>query len=74
MRRAVDEVGVGYDGGTEADDGAVEANHEDLGVRGEGLCDVEVEGYERLEPLLASFIRVAGVCCSANGDIRASVC
>lgn len=32
MRRAVDEVGVGDDGGGEADDGAVEAYDEDFWV------------------------------------------
>lgn len=72
MRRAVDEVCVGDDCGGEADDGAVEADDEDLGVGGEGFCDVEVEGYECLEPLFASFVGFAGAC-SADGDIRAAV-
>lgn len=72
MWRAVDEVGVGDDCGGEADDGAVEADDEDFWVRGEGFCDVEVEGYECLEPLFASFVGFAGAC-SADGDIRAAV-
>lgn len=72
MRRAVDEVGVGDDGGGEADDGPVEPHDEDLGVRGKGLCDVEVEGDESLEELLAGFVGVGGIW-SADGDVCAAV-
>lgn len=49
--RAVDEIGEGGDGGGEADDGPVEADDEDLGVRAEGVADVQVEGGEVLEPV-----------------------
>jgi hypothetical protein len=52
VRRRVDEVGKGDDGGGQADDGPVEADDEDLGVCGEGVRDVEVEGDEGLEPVL----------------------
>lgn len=45
MRRAVDEVGVGDQGGGEAHDGAVKTHDEDLGVGVEGLGDVEVVCY-----------------------------
>lgn len=44
VRGAVDEVGVGDQGGGEANDGAVEADDEDLGVGVEGLGDIEVVG------------------------------
>jgi hypothetical protein len=49
--RAVDEVGEGGDGGGEPHDGPVEADDEDLGVRAEGVADVQVEGCEVLEPV-----------------------
>lgn len=73
MGRAVDEVGVGDDCGGEAHDGAVEAHDEDFGVRGEGFCDVEVEGDEGLEELLAGFVGVGGIW-SAYGDVCAAGC
>lgn len=38
--------------GGEADDRAVEADDEDLGVSVEGLCDVQVEGDEGAQPEL----------------------
>jgi hypothetical protein len=72
VRRAVDEVGVGDDGGGEAHDGPVEPDDEDLGVCGKGFCDVEVEGDEGLEELLAGFVGVGGVW-SADRDVCAAV-
>lgn len=72
MGRAVDEVGVGDDGGGEADNGTVEADDEDLWVRGKGFCDVEVEGDKGLEELLAGFVGIGGVW-SAYGDVCAAV-
>ena len=53
MRSAVDEVGEGDEGGGEADGGAVESRDEDLRVRVEGVCDVEVVGDEGAEPVFA---------------------
>lgn len=58
MGCAVDKVSVGGDGGGEADDGAVEAHDEDLGVRGEGVGDVEVVGCEVGEPVLVATLGV----------------
>lgn len=49
---AVDEVGKAGEGGSEADDWPVEADDEDLWVRGEGSGSVEVEGDERAQPQL----------------------
>lgn len=72
MRRAVDEVGVGDDGGGEAHDRAVEPDDEDFGVRGKSLCDVEVEGDKGLEELFAGFVGVGGIW-SADGDVCAAV-
>lgn len=40
--RRVDEVGEGGDGGREADGGAVQGGDEDLGMRIEGMGDVQV--------------------------------
>lgn len=50
MRGTVDEVAEGGDGGGEADGRAVERADEEFGVRVEGVGDVEVVGYEGLEP------------------------
>lgn len=52
-RARVDEVGVGDEGGREADGGAVEGGDEDFGVGVEGLGYVEVVGEEGAEPVLA---------------------
>lgn len=60
MWRAVDEVCEAGDGGGEADDGAVEPEDDDLGVCGEGVRDVKVEGDEALEVQLVSFFGVTG--------------
>lgn len=67
----VDEVGEGDEGGGEANDGAVEADDEDLGVRGEGVRDVEVEGDEGGEPELVRVGRVDGGG-AADGDVGAA--
>lgn len=71
MRHAVDEVGEAGEGGGEADDGPVEPDDEDLGVRGEGVRDVEVVGDEALQPgLVRFFFRSGGR--SADGDVGAA--
>lgn len=68
---AVDEVGVGDEGGGEADDGPVEAHDEDLGVGVEGLGDVQVQGDEGPEPVLPG-VEVVGVV-PADGHVGAAV-
>lgn len=55
MWGAVDEVCPAYEGGGQADDGAVESDDDDLGVVGECVCDVEVECDKGLEPELVGF-------------------
>lgn len=52
MRRRVYEIREPRQRGREAYDGPVERRDEDLGVRVEGLCGVEVVGDEGGEPLL----------------------
>lgn len=70
MRRRVNEVGEGDEGGGETDDGAVERGDEDLGMRVEGVGDVEVAGDEVLEPVLA---RGVSACAGrADGDVGAT--
>lgn len=71
VRRAVDEVGRGDERGGEPDDGAVEADDEDLGVRGEGVGDVEVVGHEVLEPVA---VEVGRVFARGRGAGYAHVC
>lgn len=56
MRSCVDEVGECDQGGGETDGGTVECGYEDLGVRVEGMCDVEVVGDEVLEPVAANVV------------------
>lgn len=53
---AVDEVGEGHQGRREADDGPVEADDQDLGVRVEGLRRVEVVGDEAAQPQLVGVV------------------
>jgi hypothetical protein len=72
--RAVDEVGKGDEGGGEANDGPVEADDEDLGVRAEGVSDVEVEGDEALQPVSVQIGCVLRGGLAADGHICASVC
>lgn len=71
MGRGVDEVRVGDEGGREANDGPVEAHDENLGMRVEGLGNVQIEGDEGAQPELADvcfcFGGVAG-----DGDIGAT--
>lgn len=50
MRGAVDEVRVRDQGGGESDHRPVQSDDEDLGVRVEGLCDVQVEGDKGAKP------------------------
>lgn len=69
--RGVDEVGVGDEGGGEADDGAVEADDEDFGVRVKGLRDVEVEGDKGAQPELADVGGGVGVG-ARDGDVGAT--
>jgi hypothetical protein len=66
VRRRVDEVGEGDERGGEADHGPVERRDQDLGVRVEGLGDVEVEGDEGLEP---EFVGGGGFCGGLGGGL-----
>lgn len=50
VRGAVDEVRVRDQGGGEPDHRPVQSDDEDLGVRVEGLCDVQVEGDKGAKP------------------------
>lgn len=68
----VDEVGEGDEGGGEADGGAVERGHEDVGVRVEGVGDVEVVGDKGLEPHLA-LVKGGCVGLGAKGYVGAAV-
>lgn len=72
MRRGVDKVGEGDESGGEADGGPVERGDEDLGVRVEGVCDVEVVGDEGFEPHLA-LVGGGGVDLRAKGYVCAAV-
>jgi hypothetical protein len=72
VRERVDEVGEGDEGGGEADCRAVERGDEDLGVRVEGVRDVQVIGDEGFEPGLA-LVDGGGVFCAAKGDVCAAV-
>lgn len=53
MRGGINKIREGDEGGGEADGRAVEGGDEDFGVRVEGVCDVEVVGYEAAEDLFA---------------------
>ena len=70
MRSGVDEIGETDQSRGEADGGTVESGHEDFGVRVEGLGDVQVVGYEVLEPLLVRIDALLG--CAADGDVGAA--
>lgn len=72
MRRAVDEVGPPDERGGQAYHGAVEPDDQDLGVVGEYMRDVEVEGDKGLEPELVGF-GGGGGCFAGDGDVCASV-
>jgi hypothetical protein len=50
VRRAVDEVGKGDQRGRQANDGPVEPDDQDLGVRVKGLRRVEVVGHKGAQP------------------------
>lgn len=65
MGRGVDEVGEGNEGSGQADDRPIEADDEDLGVGGEGVGDVEIEGCEGLEPVP---VYVGAACWRAFGE------
>lgn len=52
VRSGVDEIGEADQSGGKTDGGTVESSHKYLGVGVEGLGDVQVVGYEVLEPLL----------------------
>lgn len=72
MWDAVDEVGVGRDGGREADDRSVEAYDEDLGMLREGVRDVQVVGSKVGQPVMVALIwRVGGL--AGDGNISASI-
>jgi len=49
---AINKVGEGYKGGGKTDDGPVQTDDQDLGVRVEGLGDVEVVGDEVAQPVV----------------------
>lgn len=68
-RRGVDEVGKGNERGRQADDGPVEPHDQDLGVRIEGLSDVEVEGHKALQPLAAATVGDAAVVLACGGRV-----
>lgn len=68
--RRVDEVGVGGQGGRQADDGPVEPDDQDLGVRVKGLRRVEVVGDKGTQPLKVR-VRVCGHAL-AKGDVGAA--
>lgn len=69
--RGVDEVGEGDQGGGETDGGAIERRHQDLGVRVEGVGDVQVVGDEALEPE-AALVIIVGLL-AADGDISTTI-
>lgn len=71
MWSGVDEVRHADKSCRDADDGAIEGSDEDLAMRVEGLCDVEIVRSEGLEPglvlvLLGTFVLACG------GDVGAS--
>lgn len=70
--RRVDEVGEGDEGRGEPDRRAVERRDQDLGVRVEGVRDVEVVGDEGFEPELA-VVDGGGVALGAEGYICAAM-
>lgn len=72
VRRGVDEVGVCNEGGAQADNGAVEADDEDLGVFAESIGYVEIEGDKRLQPQLVGIFRVFGLG-SRDGNVGSAV-
>lgn len=69
VRGAVDEVRVRDQGGRETDDGPVERRDEDLGVRVEGVGDLEVVGDEVAQGLAADVGVWGGG--AADGDVGA---
>jgi hypothetical protein len=70
VRRGVDKVGAGHQGGGQPDHGPVESDHEDLGVLVEGARRVEVEGDEGLEQVLAGID--GGLTGGGGGDVGAA--
>lgn len=74
MWGCVDEVGVGYQGGGEADGGAVESGYEDLRVGVEGVGVVQVVSDEGGSELFAGRggVFVIGAW-AGGGDIGASI-
>jgi len=72
MRRGVNKVRERDERGAQADGGAVQGGDEDLGVRVEGVRDVQVVSDEAAEPLLAG-IDGAGVGLRAERDVCAAV-
>lgn len=70
MRGRVDEVREGGYGRAEPDRGPVERRDQDLGVRVEGVCDVQVVGHEGLEEV--SFYVFAVGQAAGDGDVGAA--
>ena len=71
VRRRVDEVCEPRECRREAHRGSVKRGDEDLRVAVEGLCYVQVVGYEAAQPF---FVEVcAGRVCPADGYIGAAV-